>query len=168
MSLQRKLSRTFGSGVYERIEETQKCFGYYGFGSGVETGRHGGPQKGRLPKDTKTIRRNGTVYLRKPAPVYCFACSRQEDCWKKHRTRVAGFFPDESAEWERRCEANRKKGIDGRTTAAQWTKEFGHGPPDFLVGMGNTVDGQLIAEGKAPEDRGDATLVYPFGIQVVQ
>ncbi len=166
----RKLARTFGSGVYLRIEEEEKCLGYWGFGSGFEIGRLGQIQWGRLPKDTKTYRQmnRGVQELRfkDPVRVYCAACPQTNECWTKHRERVEKLFPIPSAEYNRRATEGKGKGIPPNKVIDAWQREFNAPPPDLMVSVGNIKDGQAIGEGKPPEDREEGTLPYPFGILV--
>ena len=159
----RKLARTFGSGVYVRIEESEKCLGYWGFGSGFEIGRLGQIQWGRLPKGTKTFRDGrGQIRFKNPVRVYCAACPQADECWTKHRERVAKLCPIPAAEYNRRATEGKAKGIHPNEIIAAWQKEFNGPPPDLMVSIGNMKDGQRIGERKDPEDRGEGTLPYPF------
>lgn len=161
----RKLARTFGSGVFVRIEKEETCLGFWGFGSGFEVGKFGQVQWGRLPKETKTFRdKRGDLKFKESVPVYCAVCAESPECWKKHKERVAKIFPVVSAEFERRARADMAKGIDGNETVDAWQKEFNTFPPAMMVTITNIDDGNLVGQGKPPEYRGVATLPHPFGV----
>lgn len=123
------------------IEEEFGCKGYFGLGSGIEMARD--VPAPSFPGDE--------------VPMYCNRCPVSQECWDGHKARVEGIFPDLCDELKRLVELYG----DGARGAKMFSEKFGHVDPYISLLGSNVEDGQLIALGKPPQDRGKGTLVWP-------
>lgn len=121
------------------LEDELGCEGFFGFGGGYDRG------KGvRRPNDA----------------LYCSGtCKRARTCWTKHMARVESIFPASTALFKRVA-----RRFGGQRAVALWAKKYKMTEPYSSVSVGNITDGMAIAAGKLPEDRGPATLPWPFRI----
>ena len=112
------------------IETYLNCQGYYGFGGGWLSG--------------KDPRARSTGSYSAGSEVYCGRCSLKQACWEAHRERVAGFFPDAVAEFERRAETT-----TGPELMKQWYRDYETARRSLYVGD----DGQLRRRGERGRGR---------------
>ncbi|MHB1419319.1 MAG: hypothetical protein ACYCX4_06965 [Bacillota bacterium] len=116
-------------------EKELNCKGYYGFGNGYMMG-------------------TGQVIM------YCNTCKEKEACWMEHRTRIDGLSPAATEYFMKLVEENHG---DGQKALKQWLEMTDGQPDPYMHAMAaNMVDGNLVASGQMPMDRGKATLPYPF------
>lgn len=118
------------------IEQELKCLGYYGFGGGYELGQ------GKSAPGAK---------------IYCNACPLSTACWDSHRKRVAGSFPDATAEFDKLASA-----VPGPAAVQRWMAVTGGPDPYTMVFCGNIEDGVRVGGGGAPLDREHMTLSWPL------
>jgi len=130
------------------IADEFNCVGYFGFGDGV------------------AIHRSGIVHGQ---PTCCSSCLRSGDCWTKHRDRVRVLLPALMKLMDDLVDS----GLRGGPLVAAYAAKVAEvtdgevsperaAPPDIVVMMGNLEDGNHVAAGLPPKDRGAGTLKLPF------
>jgi len=119
-----------------KIEEQLNCFGHFGFGSGWSLAAHG-----RTPSGN----------------AYCSDCAQKKACWEAHKLRVKQFFPEATTEFEEMAKTMR-----GPALVKAWKDKYHCLDPYLAVFCGNVEDGNAVAAGLDPKDRGRLTLIFPF------
>lgn len=108
------------------------CKGYFGFGMGV------------------AVQRAHVI------PNYCNVCPLATECWNAHRARVQKHFPDLCAHID-----ELGKQPNGQKLIYRFIQKHKTEPYSSVM-AGNLTDGSFISAGRAPMDRGEMTLKYPF------
>lgn len=121
------------------IHTILNCLGFFGFGGGYRMAELGPERAGAS---------------------ICNSCPVNQECWEKHKARVAEMFPTITAAFERVAAMHAG---DVKAMMQTWQQVSGGATDPYVNVMGgNMEDGMAVRLIGAPKDRGSYSLPWPF------